>query len=257
MKERDGFELKVSESIKFFGSFVLVSRVMIVVDTNSGEDRVFSRLQELVGSDIVERTRLDVADVEIRGLDGTTVCVERKTWGDLAGSICDGRFHEQKSRMVAENTRYVYAVEGDICDWTGSLRGMLNRSMWGALVKTILRDDKPVFHTRSTDDTAELCAYIHNQIKSGGFVCGGTKVVTGVSKRKRDNLCDPIAVLCAMLTNVPGVSASKAQCIIEAYPSVQTLCAADSKSLANIECGARKLGPKLASALKGVFNGEN
>lgn len=231
---------------------------MIVVDTNAGEDRVFARLHEMLGSEVVHRQRLDVGDVEVRGPDGTTICVERKTWADLSASICDGRLQEQKLRMVGENTQYVYAVEGELCDWQGAMRGMRHKNLWAAIVKTAIRDRKHVFHTRTSEDTADLCAYLHAQLGKDGFVVvgddGPPKVTAGINKRKRENLTEPAAVLRAMLVAVPGMSSAKAERIVEAYPSAFALCQAPVEELAALPCGARKFGPKLAEALKGVFS---
>jgi ERCC4-type nuclease len=227
----------------------------ILVDTNAGEDRVFARLQATVEG-VVARQRLDVGDVEVRSGEASIV-VERKTWADLAASICDGRFHEQKLRMVDERAQYVYVVEGELCDWQGALRGMSHKCLWAALVKTAMRDRKPVFHTHTSEDTADLCAYLHAQLEKGGFVGaedGGTKVAAGVQKRKRENLTEPSAVLRAMLVaGVPGMSVAKAERVVQAYPTAAALCAAPAADLAALPCGARKLGPQLAKALKNVF----
>ena len=232
----------------------------ILVDTNAGEDRVFARLQATMGEAEVARQRLDVGDVEVRSGESTTIVVERKTWADLAASICDGRFHEQKLRMVDERAQYVYVVEGELCDWQGALRGMSHKCLWAALVKTAMRDRKPVFHTRTSEDTADLCAYLHAQLEKGGFVGaaaedgGGTKVTAGVQKRKRENLTEPSVVLRAMLVaGVPGMSVAKADRVVQAYPTAAALCAAPAADLAALPCGARKLGPQLAKALKNVF----
>lgn len=223
---------------------------MITVDTNAGEDAVFAAVQ--AGAAGCERQRLDVGDVLIRTVGGD-ISLERKTWADLCASIADGRLAEQKSRMVDPSVRYVYAIEGaDVAPWDGFHRGMRQKCMWGALVKMQLRDGVSVFFTRSPEDTAALVLYLAQQ-GEGGFEPKAPGVVSGVQKRKRDNLADPAAVLRGMLTVIPGMSAAKADAALRSFPTVALLVAADAAELAAVECGSRKLGPKMAQAIKAVF----
>ena len=223
---------------------------MIVVDTNPAEDCVEQALERRGCS--VQRRRLDVGDVLIEG--PTRICLERKRWADLASSICDGRFHEQKMRMVEDGVKYAYVVEGELPDWDGSYRSMSHKCLWGAVVKTSVRDGIPVLHTASVEDTSCLLQYIAKD----DAACLSElprRVLPGVQKRKRDNLGGPASVLIAMLSIVPGMSASKAEAVVSAFPSASDLCAATQSDLENVSCGSRKLGPKMAGALKAVFGG--
>lgn len=227
---------------------------MILVDTNPAEDVVAATLASR--HDVpTRRKRLDVGDVHVEG-GATTFVIERKRWSDLAASICDGRFHEQKARMKnkeedadAPVVQWVYVIEGALAGWQGSHRGMAHKCMWAAVVKTALRDGVPVMHTASAEDTASLCAYLHEMDGARR----ATVVGVGTYKRKRDNLREPGHVLRAMLVNVPGISVAKADYVLAAYPTVAALCAASAAELAAVGCGGRALGPKMAQALKAVF----
>lgn len=258
--------------------------LVITVDTNAGEDAVYAALEKCgagVNNDYeLRRQRLDVGDVCISHRDTSnasnddsgdtdrltkSIVVERKTWADLCASICDGRLAEQKSRMVDEtNVRYMYAIEGaEVHSWDGFHRGsMRQKCMWGALLKMQLRDGFGVVHTRAPDDTAALVRYLGQQLMQGGLATGdgcrnssASSVLSGVQKRKRDNLTDnPTAVLRGMLTVVPGMSATRAESVVSRFPTVAALSATAPADLAEIPCGARKLGPKLAAAIKQVFH---
>ena len=70
------------------------------VDTNVGETPLFDALQARLGAEQVVRERLDVGDV-VLSAGGDTLLVERKTWVDLASSLTDGRYAEQKARLLA------------------------------------------------------------------------------------------------------------------------------------------------------------
>lgn len=230
----------------------------ITVDTNSGEDAVFAALERgCPEGATLERRRLDVGDLCVEDA-GVQVIIERKTWADLAASVCDGRFQEQKSRMIASETvRYAYAIEGSSVEaWDGFHRGMRNKALWAAVVKTALRDEMTVFHTRSPEDTAELAAYLWVQLRDGGFRPGGGRpALAGVQKRKRHNLVgNPEAVLRHMLTTIDLVSATRAETLVQAFPTVSDLVAATPVQIATLTCGGRALGACLARNVKAVFH---
>ena len=256
---------------------------MIIVDTNSAEDPLYDALVTVHGAGEVTRKRLDVGDIfvgederegkeegEEEGTEGggkaaKGVCIERKTWADLAASLCDGRLAEQRSRMLDdEGVRYVYAIEGPTVEgWDGFHRGMRCKAMWCALVKMGLRDDVLVVHTRSQSDTAALASYVHAQLRDGGFRSGGAGGAgasscsgSGTQKRKRDNLSDPASALRAMLSVVPGMSPSRAASVVQRFGTVSKLVSATREEVASVQCGSRKLGPKLAGAIKAVFAAE-
>lgn len=64
---------------------------------------------------------LSVGDAEIRDRGDALIAVfERKTWGDLASSIRDGRWAEQKARLSTVEGLVAYIVEGDGMRWGGA-----------------------------------------------------------------------------------------------------------------------------------------
>lgn len=226
---------------------------MIVVDTNSAEDGVFTALQSMNVTS--ERRRLDVGDIVI-STDQRTVVLERKQWNDLAASICDGRFKEQKGRMVStDNTLYMYVIEGSLGSWDASCRGMKHACMWAALTKTCIRDGIPVFHTLTETDTASFCAYLYTQLSSNGFdpLQGNGAVIGSASKRKRDNLESPPDALRAMLCVIPGVSKARASALVERWPHVTLLSSASEDDIAHLRCGDRNMGPALARRIRSIF----
>ena len=73
---------------------------MIVVDTNAGESALYEALVRRFDGSTVQRRKLDVGDVMLVA-DAGTVYVERKTWVDWAKSLSDGRYANQKARLLA------------------------------------------------------------------------------------------------------------------------------------------------------------
>jgi ERCC4-type nuclease len=219
---------------------------MIIVDTNAAEDF----LTELQTHDCpVTRERLDVGDVKLC-LEDSFYVIERKTWADLAGSIGDGRWQEQKSRMIAENTQYAILLEGPLPDWVSSLRNFNPVALWGATIKAQLRDKYHVFHTADKASTVRLIAYLYKNFTNHGFDPKTTSVVSGTTqKRKRDNLNDADALYVAILSMVPGMSKAKAMAVKEVYPTLRALMDGKETTLADIKCGSRKLGSIVAKRI--------
>ena len=87
---------------------------VVRVDTNAGETPLFTALQARLGAEQVVRERLDVGDVVLTAPDGgATLIVERKSWPDLAKSLTDGRYAEQKARLLAARRKTAAAA----CRW--------------------------------------------------------------------------------------------------------------------------------------------
>ena len=225
----------------------------IYVDTNSGENVLFETLCEL--SNNVTRKRLDLGDVCAELTDYRLV-FERKTWPDLSSSICDGRWKEQKSRMLLceeDNvpTRYMYIIEGPIMSWNSESYGLHGKCLWGAIVKTSLRDEIPVFHSNSSVDTAHIINYIIDQYDTTKSPPKNPTCVIGSTtfKRKRDNMESSENLYKAMLSIIPGMSMTKADAIHKKWPTLKELMSVTKKELEAVECGNKKLGPKLATKI--------
>lgn len=226
---------------------------MFVVDTNAAEDFVAEALLD-AGQTVVRR-HLDVGDVLIQTENGTEFVVERKTWADLAASICDGRWRDQKARMHAAdgnpNAIYAYLIEGPIPNWNAMVGRMHARALFGAVVKTQLRDQLSVFHTCDKQSTCDLLLYLHAQVAAG--IVDSSPLHTqlpGVRKRKRDNLSSPAQVYRSMLCIIPGMSAEKADVVVAKYATLHSLVTtADVGVIAALQCKSRRLGPALAARI--------
>ena len=83
------------------------------------------------------------------------MCIERKTFDDLHESLNDNRFQRQKTQMLANFTRNLYWVEGDLSgsyhNWGESKRQM----SVDALLATQAQGFELV-RARCIDHTAEL-----------------------------------------------------------------------------------------------------
>ena len=240
----------------------------ITVDTNAAETPLALALQErLLGRTTIARARLDLGDVRL-ATDELVMLVERKTWADWAASVRDGRYKEQKARFLgslptgddegAPKTRLIYLLEGALVGFDGDQRGMSNRALNAAVLKTQLRDGITVLRTRDAAHSADSLAYLLEQMRAGGLDPRAAKVggAGGAKKRKRENLEEPAALFRAMLAVVPGMSDEKAAAVASEFPSFRALRRATVDTLKLVECGARarKLGPAVAKRIVALYD---
>lgn len=91
--------------------------------------------------------------------------VERKTCFDLAQSIMDGRYDEQKDRLRKSiQQRVVYLVEGNITVNNGT--NVTPDALHTACVSTTARHGFLVHNTSSADATVEWLAHMHRGIQA-------------------------------------------------------------------------------------------
>ena len=237
----------------------------IIVDTNAAETPLFDALKALMGTDAcVVRQRLDIGDIELRSATGPVhvLVVERKKWSDMAASIQDGRYNEQKERFIGwrdslevddgKTAQMMYLIESaSVPSFVGCTRGMSNKAIFAAILKTSMRDDLLVQYAADTQSAAAMLKYIYTELVGGGMHPASRKgVAAGVSrKRKRENIATPEAQWRAMLSMVDGMSSSKAESVAAVYPTLKSMVKATAKELSDVPCGSRRLGPALGKKL--------
>ena len=239
----------------------------ILVDTNAGETPLYTALVARFGDAQVTRQRLDVGDVVLTSAEGVSVIVERKTYADWGKSLTDGRYAEQKARMLsalhhgassedddggeqaATVAAVLYVVEGPIQGWAGTVGGhmgavsmMTNAQLEAAIVMTSVRDGVPVLRASDAAHTAELVGYLYTKLSEGGAfqappphlqADGGPGYAALVKTRKRDNMTTATTWE-VMLAQVPGMSATKAAAVAKAYPTLSALATAAERDLAAV-----------------------
>lgn len=210
---------------------------------------------------------LPVGDIWI-GVSGEEVAAggvvaERKTAADLEASILDGRYREQRTRLLTycqqRAARPLYIIEGTLDRITGrftedTLRKFLNRLQ--------LRYGVAVIQTDCLDSTVGLCRLLADQIqKEPDCFCAtdGAKLeYTGlVSVSKRANKEDPRAFAATALQACPGVSAAVAVAVLDAFGGTLggVWGAAEADIAATKVSEKRRVGPTLAKRLYGLLHG--
>ena len=147
---------------------------------------------------------LPLGDVQCTYADGTGWLLERKTALDFAASICDGRYFEQRSRLLsAEGVRAVFVIEGDMRGST------MHAHMLAAMVGVERNDRAQIYRTWDTQESFDLISVLIGKLQrqpptADAIPSGITPPDMMTSKRKRNS--SPRTSCKRMLMCIPSFS---------------------------------------------------
>ena len=237
----------------------MASAVKLIIDTREKPD-FCEYVHEGLKNCEIERQQLDIGDLAFIKGDTYYCIIERKTLNDLAASIKDGRYNEQKVRILnsdfgkTHKHRIYYLLEGD---WTQAKRntkvnGLPTSTLTSAAISMFARDNIKVYMTKDKFETVEFLAALYQKFNDKEFVekfehhcplLGATetpsfeqakqgtlltseydKYIKAISSKKKGNQ-DAIQCYLAQLCQIPSVSSKTAQVIMTQYPSMAHLIA--------------------------------
>ena len=212
----------------------------------------------------IETGSLHVADVVIQSLDGTpAIYIERKSISDLSASIKDGRYREQSLRLSAlpcHPHNVIYLIEGKISEDLDEIAvgyggTLLNKpTLYTALASMLIYKGFSVFRTQSAADTVEFIMVLARKVASSkkamfysfhdNHSMGGmgssentcplqsipssastTSYASVIRSKKSENITvDNIGVI--MLSQIPGVSSSTAEVVMQSHKTIPQLITA-------------------------------
>lgn len=187
--------------------------------------------------------------------------IERKAVADLEASILDGRYREQRARILSAATEYgahpVYIIEGDL-DRLGQVR-LAAPALMKHITRLMLRYHIAVFQTACLRDTAELLLLLQDQWTADPTTFEQPAKISYVEaaggSSKSANRDDPAAFAAGVLQLCRGVSAAAAAAILRAHGgTLQGVLSAEESALAATMVGKRKLGPAVAARLHGLLH---
>lgn len=206
----------------------------------------------------VKVQQLPVGDAWIQNAEGQTVLVvERKTTADFEASFLDGRYREQRTRLLAycaeHKAKALYILEGGL---DGRTRSLQRPALQKLIHRLMLRYGVAVWSTANLDDTAATLNLLAAQVQEDPKVFEGEQLsYTDVQHTtKKANKDDPKAFAVAALQGCPGVSAKAAMAIWSSVGSWPALLAIEEKALAEVKVGERRLGPAVAKRLVTLFH---
>lgn len=188
----------------------------------------------------IQTSALDIGDVHItinqEALPTKTLIIERKTLADLAASIKDGRYKEQKMRLQQAcqdangNMKLLYIIENRVpYHDTGDMCHISAKALASFMFNTLFRDQIPVITTQSTLETVDVLRGLLRRLTSpkeleklGWFASSDAPsdvkqsayTEAHIKTRKKDNI-DPMLSFQMQLSAIPGISASKAASITQ------------------------------------------
>jgi len=224
-----------------------IEPTQIIVDYR--EAKLLEHLGQLLPSGHTPVTsNLDIGDVLIKG-DGFTLLFERKTVSDLAASIKDRRYSEQKARILSTLPPYActYVLEGCALGQSTSPSPHMTQSVYeGAVIHTMYRDKMHVVTTKDVHATAAfICSVLgkclanphyfkqhsHSNAAQSAHMNGENQVdgiincpsadyvATLKHKTKKSENIDKYACYIMQLCQIPGISSTIAKEIATVYPT--------------------------------------
>jgi len=210
-----------------------------------------------------------VGDIWIGDMSGNLlqeggVILERKSLNDLEASIIDGRYEEQRGRMLAyaneQKVAIGYVIEGETKGFVG--RRFTGDSVLKLISQIQFKHRIPVFQTASMEATLALANIIEGEwVKAKGqfsWQCGAGNGATPVaaSYTKSNSRDTPESFLIGVLTQCRGISESLARIILEKTGSLEILMTKTEVELAEMadSTGKRKVGKAVAARLYGLLH---
>ena len=173
---------------------------------------------------------LDIGDIQF--VDSKTneilILIERKTLADLCASIKDGRYKEQKERMIhsiKRNIRKIILIEGTCMD-----QFTLPQSTYSSvIINTIIRDNIHIHICNNINETVQFIENIILQIPKyysdlqNEIILEQPKTFQNeynCSTTKKENITQKICFR-NMLSQIPGISNSIASVFVEKYGNME------------------------------------
>ena len=208
-----------------------------------------------------ESTENSVVDESSQGLKRAVggLVIERKTMRDLEASILDGRYREQRGRILAfcheTGAQPVYVIEGSYQRTSGRLP-LTTLMKW--LNRLQLHYQIPVIHTESFGGTVSWIQGAIEQWKDDPVALQRTtelvKVSDGIHVQKKANAADPRQFYLQCLVQCPGVSVKMGEQLVEIFPTLEHLMGASKEAIQEVKVGARRIGPAIAGRLYGLLH---
>ena len=193
------------------------------------ETKLYQYLVDMIDDVEIVSESLDIGDVQIVVDDPKIRLIfERKTEKDLAASIKDGRYREQKLRMLhtAPKHHCTYIIENPD-HWES--HACPPSSYTGAILNTMYRDGMHIVVVPNTQSTAQWIAKVVEKCKEhpDKFVAPSTAEheyleMRKVKTKRQDNI-DVRTCFQLQICQVPGISQKLASSICEKYESWRVL----------------------------------
>ena len=251
--------------------------IRVVIDTRETELwALCAPYTDISGNEgwIAEKRNLDIGDISfyLNDISGAPlVTLERKRVDDLGSSQKDGRYREQRARLLAQRgagTSVGYIVEAPY--WTPNLSNSWCRGSFTevhlqqTLLRLQFRYTMPVFQVSKVDETMSFVRRIAQMLAKdptvfrGGLADTATAAAAvyteAVHIKKADNKT-PERIFVAMLSTIPGLGGAAVTALGTATQySMKRILAMSESEIAAIPTGKRTIGPTVAGVVWGALH---
>ena len=232
-------------------------KTVLYIDTRE------KKLLPYIQCEYIEK-QLDLGDIFIDS-PSYKLMIERKTISDFNASLRDGRYRNQKLRLLEwrdtdiSTKRVIYILE------TNS--DTKDSAYWGAVINANLRDNIIVIQTDNTKKTAEIIEDIKKKVDENKFenlkITRNEIYLEGCNNNKKGDYSNPESFYLGVLTLIPGISKNMSAEIVQRFPTLILLIDEIKKNIANtelklkkrlqflsdIKINERRLGDKLAEKI--------
>ena len=218
---------------------------------------------------VAERRNLDIGDISfyLNDISGAPLMtLERKRVDDLGSSQKDGRYREQRARLLASRgagTSVGYIVEAPY--WTPNLTNVWCRGAFTeihlqqTLLRLQFRYTIPVIQVSKVDETMTFIRRIARMLAADPTVFRGGLAETAtaaaavyteaVHVKKADNKT-PERIFIAMISTIPGVGGTAVTALGTATQySMKRMLSMSASEIASVNTGKRTIGPSVAGVI--------
>lgn len=184
----------------------------ILIDNR--ESSIFPYLTDLK----YEKTNLILGDFMIYYSNNNIICIERKTWKDLWASIIDGRFREQRSRLLEwknQNNFVIYLIEGSCEENLKTCKSAIHRL---SLIYHFM-----IWFSKDLKESSEYIIWLCNQnnlFKQSSPINDQISELSQSIVKKKKDVKTSNNYLIAFLQSITGISLDIALQIIDNHKSL-------------------------------------
>ena len=217
-----------------------------------------------IGDIILRHTIETKTNIETNSSKTYNIILERKCLTDMIASIKDGRYKEQKIRLLSEISKNTTTTQSIICyvleGSQNELRLPQDKTMLnGSIISATFRDKIPIIRTYTLQETVDIISRLHERMikditdffpsisetsnNTNATADTDTEIILetpannnpennlylqSIKKCKKDNITPKLwNQMCYM--NIPGISSNIAIKIAEVYPTLKSLLDAYAK----------------------------
>lgn len=175
----------------------------------------------------IQSYNLDIGDIQINYVDENNkdyllTIIERKTYDDLSTSIKDGRYKEQKNRIlnsVPQNIRKIYLIEGNKNNFN-----LPQNILDGTITNTIIRDNIHIFISKNINDTYKFINNITKNIDKykDNIINNKNNILTSdvlINSSKKSNMNSETCFI-NMMSGIPGISKKTSHFFVDKYKNI-------------------------------------